>query len=261
MTRPRTIQSVDRALAILEALASQPNGLALFQIAEQVQLHSSTAYHLLATLLSRDFVSQDPKTKIYRLGPGLIRMGQLARTQNNIVSVAMEPLNSLAKETGEFANLAILEEHQAVYLAQAQGDPRNVVTLFTQIGARVPLYSTGVGKAILANLPEEFLKEILQEGLLPITPNTITSESKLRRELDRVRELGYAVDHEENGEGVSCVASPIWNGSDEIVGALSVSGPTARMAALNFEALGQRVREKAREISRRMGHDGQAARP
>jgi DNA-binding IclR family transcriptional regulator len=235
-------------------LAHAPNGLALFKIAEQVGLHSPTAYHILATLLSHDLVFQDPKTKIYRLGSNLIRIGEFARTQNDIVSVAMDNLYSLANEAGELVNLAILQNQQAVYIAQAQGHPRSVVGLFTQIGAQVPLYSTGVGKAILANMSDDFFEQIVKKGLVAFTPNTITNETKLREEMDLIHRRGFAIDHEENSEGVCCVASPIWNGVGKVVGAISISGPSARINSSNFSTLGQFVCENARLISQKMGY-------
>ncbi|HUI88657.1 MAG TPA: IclR family transcriptional regulator [Anaerolineales bacterium] len=180
-------------------------------------------------------------------------MGEFARAQNDIVSVAMDDLNSLAKETGELVNLAILENDHVVYLAQVQGNPRSVVSLFTQIGARAPLYSTGVGKAILAYMPDEFVRGIIKEGLVPVTRGTITTETALWEALTLTRQRGYATDHEENAEGVCCVASCIWNGAGKVVGALSISGTAARINPLNFELLGQRVSETCRRISQKMG--------
>jgi len=184
----------------------------------------------------------------------MIRMGEFARTQNDIVSVAMEILDSLAKKTGELINLAILENHQTVYLAQARGNTRGAVSLFTQIGARVPLYSTGIGKAMLAYLPQVFFQEIMKEGLIAITANTITSESRLEEELSLIRQRGYAIDNEENAEGVCCVASPVWNGSGKVVGGISISGPTTRINLSNFTVLGPLVCEGARLISQKMGY-------
>ena len=174
--------------------------------------------------------------------------------QNEIVSIALDDLNSLAKETGELVNLAILENDHVVYLAQAQGNPRGVVSLFTQIGARAPLYSTGVGKAILAHMPDEFVKDIIKEGLVSVARGTITTETALWQALTLIRQLGYATDYEENAEGVCCVASSIWDGAGKVVGALSISGTMARVNPSNFESLGQRVSETCRLISQKMGH-------
>lgn len=251
---PVLTQSVERAIAILESLTNEPNGLGLLEIAKRVELNSSTTYRIIATLLSHDLVDQNPQTKIYRLGSNLIRLGEFARNQNDFVSVAMESLNSLAKETGELVNLAILERHHAVYLAQANGRFGSIVSLFTRIGAQVPLYCTGIGKAILANVPDGFLKEIVSEGFIAITPNTITNETKLREELEIIRRRGYAIDNEENAEGVCCVASPVWNGAGRVVGAISISGPIARINSSSFENLGPLVCEKAHTISQKMGY-------
>lgn len=253
-TKGRKVQSVDRAICILETLAGQPRGLSLSELGGLVGLHASTAYRLLATLHSHNLVSQNPKTKVYCLGSALIRIGELARTQNDIVSVATDLMNSMAEQTGELVNLAILEHHQAVYLAQVQGNPRTAVSLFTQIGAHVPLYCTGVGKAMLAGLPDEVLKEIVNNGLVQMTHNTITDEKALRAELMLTRERDYAIDHEENADGVCCVASAIWSATDEIAGAISISGPVARVNSSNFESLARLVCENAAKVSQMMGH-------
>ena len=251
---PVLIQSVERAIAILETLAGEPTGLGLLEIAKRVGLHSSTTYHIIATLLSRDLVDQNPQTKTYRLGSNLIRLGEFARNQNDFVSVATDSLNILAKETGELVNLAVLEKHHAVYLAQANGRSGSIVSLFTRIGAQVPLFCTGIGKAILANVAEDFLKEIVDEGFVAVTPNTITNETKLRGELEIIRRRGYAIDNQENAEGVCCVASPVWNGAGKVVGGISISGPISRINTSNFDVLGPRVWEEAQSISRKMGY-------
>ncbi len=254
MMKPRLIQSVERAIAILETLAKEPKGLGLSEIASRIDLSSPTTYHLIATLLAHGLVYQSPKTKAYQLGSNLIRLGESARNQNDLVSVAMDIIDLLAKETGELVNLVMLQEHHAVYLAQAYGHSSSLVSLFTRIGAQVPLYCTGVGKAMLANMPEDTLMGIVEEGLIGITPNTITNETRLRGELEIIRRCGYATDNEENAEGVGCVASPVWNGASRVVGAISISGLITRINPANFAILGPLVCEKAHLISQKMGY-------
>ena len=152
------MQSVERALVLLDTLAEQNNGLTLTELCKLVDLHPSTAYRLLATLLEHEYVRQDKRSKVYRLGFRLLRVGQAANEQLDLSDEATEDLETLAQDVQELANLVIPNGAQATYIAQSNGRKgRSGVQMFTQLGANVPLCCTAVGKCILAHLPENEL--------------------------------------------------------------------------------------------------------
>ena len=255
MTSVGSVQSVERALRLLSELATQPDGMSLGGLSARVGLHASTAHRLLATLVALDYVKQDASTRAYRLGLEALRVGVSASLQLDVRDEAREALAELAKRAGELANLAVCQEDQAVYIAQANPVRQRTMQMFSQLGAAVPLYCTGIGKAILAqSSAEAFERYVLKHELGRRTVNTITSPLLLHRELELTRMQGYAVDNEEYELGVRCVASPIWDATGSVRGAISISGPSGRVLPEHDQSLGQLVSQFAEQVSRRLGH-------
>ncbi len=252
------VQSVERALAILDALAGTASGLGLTEVCGRVGLHTSTAYRLLATLAARGYVRQDRDRRVYRLGLHLLHIGEAARGQCDLREEAVGRLEALARRAGELANLVIPSGQRAIYIAQAQPPTRHPVRMFTQLGAWVPLHCTAVGKAIIAHWPAEEVEQVLRDGLPAYTANTITNPLRLQRELDEVRRLGYAVDDEERELGVRCLASPVRDADGHVVAALSISGPSGRVTPDRLAELGEMVRQAAAQLSERLGYAGRA---
>jgi DNA-binding IclR family transcriptional regulator len=247
-------QSVERAIALLAIIAENDTRIGLSELAERAGLHSSTAHRLLATLIAHSYVYQDQNDKTYSLGPALIRLGEAARSQIDIIAIARDQLNELAERVGELVNLVVLEGDQAMYVYQSQGRPDSVVRMFTRIGALVPLHCTGVGKAMLAHLPEDKREQVFEKGFKAYTKNTITNELKLLSELEIIRERGYATDLEEREVGVHCVATPILDSTGQAIAAVSVSGPAGRVTADRLPELGALVRETAGWVSMKLGY-------
>ncbi len=218
------VQSVHRTLDVLEALTAQGGNLPIAEIAGLTGLPTPTAHRLVRTLVERGYVRQLPD-RTYALGYRLVPLGAAANAL--VGSNADGVLRDLVAELGETANLAIRSGHQAEYVAQAPSTYS--MRMFTEIGRRVDLHSTGVGKALLAHLDvSEVHRIVRRNGLHPHTPHTITTEPKLQAELGRIREQGYAIDEQEQEIGVRCVAVSLDAGALAGV-AVSVSGPITRM--------------------------------
>ncbi len=219
------VQSVERALQLLETLATTPEGLGVSALGQATGLAPATIHRLLATLVARGYARQDPDTRRYGLGSGLIRLGN---TAGGFIGAWLRPyLAELVDISGETANLAVLEGGYATYVAQAPS--RHRVRMFTEVGNRLPPHSNAVGKVLLAYRPRGDVERILERHGLPArTPRTITDQRMFFAELDRVVEQGYAVDTGEEEEGVGCLAVPV-RGPTGAVAAMSVSGPAERL--------------------------------
>jgi IclR family acetate operon transcriptional repressor len=223
------VQSLDRAFELLELMAAAGGEVALSQLAAASGLPVPTIHRIVRTLVSSGYVLQLPSRR-YALGPRLIGLGESA--SRTVESWAAPHLLALAESSGETANLAMLDGEMVVYVAQAPSS-RHTVRMFTEVGRRVYAHCTGVGKALLAQLPADEVRRIVATAGMPArTDNSITDVDSLLSELERVRTLGYAVDDGEQEVGVRCVAVAV-PGSP--TSALSVSGPASRVT---YEAVG-----------------------
>jgi len=242
------VQSVDRALLLLELLAQAGGRLAISDLAQRSGLSLGTVHRLLASLGSRGYVRQDQDRR-YALGTALLPLGDAATRL--LGSWALPFLAQLAEQCGETANLAVLEDDHVIYVAQAPG--RHRMRMFTEVGRRALPHSTAVGKVLLAWQDDEQVHRVLTRlGLPARTPNTITTMGAFREELAVVRERGWAVDDEEEEPGVRCLAAPVGPGSRALV-AVSVSAPASRLEAGQPEVVDalQRVAgELARSLDR-----------
>jgi IclR family acetate operon transcriptional repressor len=217
------VRSLERAFELLEHLADAGGEMALSELTEASGLPMPTIYRLMRTLVNRGYIRQEP-SKRYALGPRLIRLGDGA--SRLLGSWARPVLTELVHATGETANLAVLEGDEVVYVAQVPS--RHSMRMFTEVGRRVQPHCTGVGKALLAQLPVETARAILgRTGMVAHTPRTFTDAEALLAELLKIREQGYALDDEEQELGVRCVAVPLTGAPAPA--ALSVSGPSGRM--------------------------------
>lgn len=218
------VQSVQRAFEILEVMAAGNGALALSEIAAVTGRPAPSIHRLVRTLVQLGYVRQEDSRR-YALAPGLIRLGDGAAKQ---FGWANPLLVGLVESIGETANMAILEGSRALYVAQVAG--RHSMRMFTEVGRRVSLHSTGVGKALLAQLPDDEILEMLQVWGMPAqTDRTITDPAALLRELAAGRALGYLTETGEQELGVSCVAVPV--PGLPVLTAISFSGPEPRMTS------------------------------
>ncbi|MFE6751842.1 IclR family transcriptional regulator [Kitasatospora purpeofusca] len=224
------VQSVERAFQLLEALADSGGVATLSELSTSSGLPMPTIHRLVRTLAQQGYVRQDTARR-YTLGPRLIRLGE---TAGRLLGNWARPyLAELMEATGETANLAVLEGGEVVYVGQVQS--RRSMRMFTEVGRRVQPHCTGVGKALLAQLPEEEARAVLGPNPLPAhTPHTVTDPQELMAQLAEARERGYVVDDQEQEIGVRCIALAVPGAPTPT--ALSVSGPEARIRALEEQA-------------------------
>ena len=243
----RSVQSVDRALDLLEALAGSDGEVSITALAARTKLHVSTVHRLLATLLRRGYVRQNPDTSRYYAGAKVSTLAE-GRSRYNELRLAARPLlQALVEATRETANLSVLDDTMAVYIETAASP--QVVRLFTVVGNRVPLHATGAGKAILASLPQARRDALLDRSeMRPLTAKTLIDRASLARALDEARERGYALDDEEYDEGVRCVAVAVGPIGAPIA-AISISGPANRLSKQRCIEFVPQMRRAAGELS------------
>lgn len=247
------IQAVDRALRILEAAAEAGTPLSLTEMSERVGLHISTTHRLLATMRARGFIERDAEGGRYRIGVQAFRVGNSFAGETDLRPRLHPMLMGLAARSGETANLVIRHGLEAVYIDHAIGT--QVAKLFTEIGQRVPLHCTAVGKVLLAGGPGKDGDLVRGLTLAAFTLHTITSRRALQRELAAIRAAGFAMDHEEHELGVACVAAPVRDASGAVVAAIGISGPSGRVSSA-VTALSEHVRTAAAQASRALGSGG-----
>lgn len=257
MARTSNVQSVDRAIDVLEALAAAGREIGVSDLGEATGLPHATIHRLTATLVARGYIRHNLRSRKYALGARLVDLGTAAgRMLGDATRVFLERLVEL---TGETANLALLEDGQVVYVGQV-ASPR-LMRMFTEVGNRVLPHCTAVGKVLLAQQPRATVERILQiNGLPPATKHTITVPTAFMAELDRVRKQGYALDLEEQEEGVTCVAVPLVS-DNGLVAAISISGPTLRLGSDRRSEILEHLLKTSDELRASMDGSGKAGPP
>lgn len=250
-TRPGGVQSLGRAFAILEAMADAGGPISLSRLAEQLSLPPATIHRLIRSLLDLGYVRQE-ESRQYALGPRLLRLSTEASSR---IGVWAGPLLTQAvEELGESVNVAILDADQVTYVAQAQPST-TLMRMFTEVGRRTLPHSTAVGKAMLADLPEdEVMALVRRTGMPRLTEHTLTTPEELLADLGLTRERGFATDEEEQEIGVRCVAVRVAGAPRQM--ALSMSGPSARMDDETVRRGVDVLRRTARELAQVLGSDG-----
>ncbi len=245
------VQSVGRALAILEMLAEGPAELGVSEIGRQLGVHKATASRLVATLADHGLVERSPVTDKIRLGFGIVHLAGVAMAGLDLVRQARRVLEDLADRTGETVNLAVLDGHQVMNIDQIAGT-RAVVSV-SWVGRRTPCHCTSNGKVLMAFADDAERERLLLRPLERRTPGTITDPDLLRAQLLEVRVRGYAYTIEELEEGLNAVAAPVRRADGEVVAAVSVAGPAFRLRPTEIPRIAQLTMDAAGAISRRMG--------
>ncbi|PKH43765.1 transcriptional regulator, IclR family [Nocardioides alpinus] len=243
------VQSVDRALGILEVLARTGES-GVTELAVELGVHKSTAFRLVATLEAHRLVEQTSDRGRYRLGMGILRLAGATTARLDLVQEARPIARQLAVDTGETVNIAVLSESSALYLDQVAGT--SALQPHNWVGQHIPLHATSNGKVLLSGLDEAALDAALGK-LATYTPHTITGRAEFREELARVREQGYAVAVDELEIGLTAVAAPIRNAHGDVVASMSVSGPSFRLPEDRLDEVLRLVVGAAREVSHRLG--------
>jgi DNA-binding IclR family transcriptional regulator len=244
-----TVQSVDRAVTIMEILASAGEA-GVTEIARELDVHKSTAFRLVAALERRGLVEQAEDRGKYRLGMGLLRLAGATTARLDVVQEARPICKKLAADTGETVNLAVLSDHSALYLDQVAGS--SALQPHNWVGQHIPLHATSNGKVLLSELDAEKLERTLL-SMPSFTGTTITTKKALRAELTDVRERGYALAIDELEVGLTALAAPIRNAHGDVIASMSVSGPSFRLDEQAVEKAIPLLQEAALEVSHRLG--------
>ncbi|MBT2512344.1 IclR family transcriptional regulator [Arthrobacter sp. ISL-30] len=246
------VQSVDRALQVLEILARDGHA-GVSEIAEEMGIHKSTVSRLLGSLVTREMVHQNSERGKYQLGFGILRLASSIPGRLSLVREARPVLESLAEEFKETVNLAVLRSNYAVNVDQAMG-PSTLAT-YDWVGSLTPLHATSSGKILLAALSADERNRIFKEtGLQARTPRTITKRDELENQLLDVVRDGYAVTREEFEIGLNSMAVPIYNHVGAVIGAVSISGPAFRFDPEKTLGLIEALSQAGLSISAKMGY-------
>lgn len=250
------VKSVARAAEILEALADPApgEGLSVTEVAQRCGIPKSAAFGMLQTLRTYGFVSDDGEgmSRRYRLGMGLARLGDRARSQVSLRGVARPVLDRLTAGTGMASRLAVPQDGHAVVVDQVEIDQR--VRLDLRMGQRELPHCTGLGKALLSAVPEgEAAEVVARHGLPRRTSRTITDRDTFLSHLRDIARVGFALDDEEDAEGVLCIGAPVRDDAGVCVGAISITGLKLGLPAWRYQELGGQVRDAAARISTQLG--------
>lgn len=249
-----TPRAATRVLNVLQALAAEPGGMTLTEMSDAARIPKSSALALARTLADGGFLSA--LNGIYLIGPETMKLAATIAARRRFPELAAPTVRALAEATGESALLAELaaDAPEAVYIHKAESE--NPLRFIVQIGTREPLYSSAVGRTLLAFKPQPWIEAYLRDtALLPLTASTVTSKKALREMLGKIRGEGVAVSIEETIEGVAGIAAPIFDERHEVVAGLVVGAPVSRVAD-RIGPIAERVIDAARTISILMGDVG-----
>lgn len=256
--RSSAVQSVDRALVVMEILAVLGQA-GITEIAAELGVHKSTVSRLISVLEARGYVEQLSERGKYRLGFAVARLARSTSARLDLVKQSQGACDALAMDSGETTNLAVLDGDRIVNVAEAIGPAG--IALRTWIGQSCPAHATSSGKVLLAALGVGDLRERLGTRLESFTDETVTTRTDLEAELQVVRTRGWACVREELEVGLNAVAAPVYDADAEVVAALSVSGPSYRLGEDEFEAIAALAIAAAESISRRLGWVALSTRP
>ncbi|RDC70957.1 IclR family transcriptional regulator [Rhodovulum sp. 12E13] len=250
-TEQNTIQSLDRAMGVLEGLA-EAGAATLTELAGATGQSPATVYRVLVTLETRGIVELRAEDQTWAVGPRAFLIGSSFLRRASVVERARVPMRHLRDETGETANLGVPRGDEVMFVSQVETHAS--LRAFFPPGTLSPLHASGIGKALLAWFDAPRRAAYLAEAeLTRFTGHTITSPDALAEDLERIRVRGYALDDEEKAEGMRCVAAPVFDATGEAVAGLSVSGPVSRVTPDNAGRLGAQVARAAAELSAALG--------
>ena len=249
------IKVLDKTFSILDILLQHDSSMHMTEISEKLELYPSTTHRILDTLKHWGYVEQDPKSQKYRLGLKLLALGMAKLHQMDLVKEATPYLKELVKQCNETIHLGVLEEGEVLYLAKEESS--QTIRMISYVGKRAPLHCTALGKVLLAHLSTEERKKTLGGKMLPpLTEKTITDKRELEKELNKVKEQGFALDIGENEKDVRCIAAPIRNYQGKVIAAISISGPAFRIDKKVQNNLKEALVETSEKISKRLGYNG-----
>lgn len=249
---PDEIHSLRKAFAIVDCFTAEQPQLGVREIARRLQLSPSTVGRLLSTLHSAGVLSQDTRTRLYRMGSKVLSWSAVYASGLDVREKARPALEELHRLTQETVNLYVLDADERVCVDRIESLKR--VRVIVQVGERMPLHAGSAGKALLAFADPELIEHILTRPLERMTANTITNRKKLLGELETIRKQGYAVSHAERFADALGLAAPIFDSSGSVVAALNVAGPLLRFTDDSVKTFAPKIMQLANQVSQSLGH-------
>ena len=247
------VQSLERALVIVDILSTNADGLSIKELSEQTELHKSTVYRLLQTLRAHNYVYQDYRTERYHLGAKILELSANMIERYDIRSLARPVLENLCNTIGETVHLSILDGCDSVYIDKIENENR-VIRMYSQIGKRIPVFCSSTGKVLVAWADEPERQRILDNiQFKRRTPNTIVDMDSYLKNLEEVRAHGYAVDWFEHEDSIFCIASPVFDREKNVVAAISVSATAWDLSVSLYSTMRQQVWLAAQLVSKYLG--------
>jgi len=254
LTRASVSTTVAKAISILDILAFKADvGVSLSELCSLIDIPKSSAHRYLVTLQELGLAERKSNDRYY-LGTKVIELAGAYLLKSDLRNDSQAALDELAEMTGETVHLAVPSGTEVVYIAKVES--KHALSMFSHIGARLPMHCTALGKAILAFSDSYEVNAVLARPLITRTPNSIISVEALENELTLIRSRGYAIDNEENELGIRCVGAPIFDYTSKPIGAISISAPCNRMDQDRCNSLGPLVYLAAQKVSRRKGFAG-----
>jgi IclR family KDG regulon transcriptional repressor len=249
-----TVQAVERAMVILETLGAYKDGCGITMIAKETGLHKSTVHRLLNTLMVKGYVEKEMDSDIYKLSAKILMLSSTVLDRMDIRNISKPYIRLLAEDVNEVVHLSILDGDEAVYIDKVESAKPSSIRMHSQIGKRVPLYCTAVGKVLLFSTEESKIRSLLLgKEMIKFMPNTISNIDDFVNEVIKVRAEGYAMDNLEHEEGIRCIAAPVYDRKGRVVAAISISGPIFYITEERIPELRDKILKTSRDISAQLG--------
>jgi DNA-binding IclR family transcriptional regulator len=247
--------SLERGLAILEFLAHHPGGKGQLEIAQALKCPVSSVFRLTLELERAGYLERDPETKVFRHTQKMLMLGQQALSETDLIGSCMPVMRELRDDLSDTILLGVLNDTEIIVLDQALGS--HLFRFSVNAGHRIRAYCSAPGKAIIACLPEKRREAIIaRTAFVRFNAHTIATPEGFRKELQKVHKLGYAIDNGEEYEGIYCVGASVFDRSGYPIAAVWITGPGMRVKPEMIPGIGEKIREGAARISRRMGWKG-----
>ncbi len=247
------VQSIDRALSILEYVVNAKDGATISELSKSLNLPKATIYRILHTMVKRGYIKSNDQNHKYRPGLKLFEIGSLVLNSLELRKDVHPYLEELKDKTGETIHLGILDEYEVLYVDKVESP--QTVRMYSMIGKKAPLHCTGLGKILLAFSSPELLDEVVEKkGLKQYTENTIIDKEKLKIHLEEIRIRGYSIDDSEHEREIKCVSGPIFDYNGKLVAAFSISVPITRFTKGKLNYFIDLVLEYSKKISNALGH-------
>lgn len=247
------IQSVERALRILDLFDERDRELSISDISKRMSLHKSTVHSLLKTLQKHHYIVQNEENGKYALGLKLFERGNFVTSSMDLRRISKPHLEHLSDLTGFTVHLVIHDGKEGVYIDKVEGTGSTV--LYSRIGRRVPIHSSAVGKTLVAFKNEDEIELLLVDYVFQKrTEKTIQTKEKFLEEVKEIREKGYSIDNEENEPGIYCIAVPIKDFSGKVIAAISISMSVARVNKEKVNEFVKLLQKTTSNISEELGY-------